>query len=109
MKEITFENIPVAIQELNAKVDRLLILLQTDDPEKKDNDLILTEEAAELLNLSINTVYAKVSKREIPFMKRGKRLYFSKSELTNFIKSGKVMTLGEIEENTSKLLSNFRN
>ena len=43
-------------------------------------------EAASFLNVAIPTIYAKVSKQIIPFHKRGKRLYFDKTELVNWIK-----------------------
>jgi excisionase family DNA binding protein len=43
----------------------------------KIEKLLTVQEAAEFLNLSVPTIYLKVSKGEIPFMKRSKRLYFS--------------------------------
>jgi excisionase family DNA binding protein len=51
------------------------------------NDLCDISAAAEFLGLKVPTLYSKVSKREIPFSKPGgKRLYFSKEELTKWIK-----------------------
>jgi excisionase family DNA binding protein len=45
-------------------------------------------EACEFLNITRPTLYAKVHRKEVPFTKRGKRLYFSPSELTDYIKNG---------------------
>lgn len=57
--------------------------------EKKsaEDEILSIDEAAEFLGLERPTLYTKVSKRQIPFMKQGKRLYFSKSELTSWLKS----------------------
>lgn len=53
-------------------------------------------EVAEFLNLSTSTIYGKVSRGELPFMKRGKRLYFSQVELKQYLKEGRKLTLDEI-------------
>lgn len=60
-------------------------------------DKILTiGEAADFLNLAIQTLYGFTSKREIPFMKRGKRLYFKESELVKWLEEGKQKSVSEI-------------
>ena len=43
------------------------------------------DEAAALLDIARQTIYQMVSKRQIPFYKRSKRLYFKKSELIDWI------------------------
>ena len=53
-------------------------------------NFLTVNEAARFLSLSKFTIYSKVSKGEIPFMKRSKRLYFSKIALIEYIKVGKV-------------------
>jgi hypothetical protein len=42
-------------------------------------------------------MYSKVSKGELPVMKRSKRLYFSRTELLAYLKSGRKKTNTEIE------------
>lgn len=44
------------------------------------------------------TLYGFTSKREIPFIKRGKKLYFRKSELENWLLEGKRKSKKEMEE-----------
>lgn len=67
--------------------------------EQLDSGEILTiQEAADFLKLKKATIYALVSKSEIPNSKQGKRLYFSKQELTDWIKSGRRKTAAEIRE-----------
>ena len=84
------------------------MLLQSAKPKDKQDDLMVIKEAAKFLNLSVPTLYSKVSKKEIPYMKQGKRLYFSKIELINYIKSGKVLSDREIEEQADNFLSNSK-
>lgn len=50
------------------------------------NDLMTIAEAASFLKCSIPSLYVKTSKKLIPFHKQGKRIYFSKSELENWVK-----------------------
>jgi len=58
-----------------------------------ETDQLLTiQEAAEFLNLSVPTLYTKVHNAEIPVYKKTKRLYFSKQELTDWIKAGRKKT-----------------
>lgn len=42
-------------------------------------------------------IYAKVSEREIPFMKISKRLYFSKKDLLGYIEGGRKRTRSELQ------------
>lgn len=64
--------------------------------EQKDK-LLTIQEAAIFLTLSVPTLYSKASKGELPFMKRSKRLYFSRVELEEYLKSGRKKTNTEIE------------
>lgn len=55
-----------------------------------------------LEKLSISTIYSKVSRKEIPAFKIGKRLYSSKQEIIAWIKSGKIKTIVEIRTEINK-------
>ena len=61
------------------------------------------KEAANFLNLAIQTLYGFTSKREIPFMKKGKKLYFKESELLNWLEEGKKKSVKEILESDSRV------
>ena len=74
----------------------------TDQPEQ----LLTIQEAAEFLSLAVPTMYSKVSKREIPCMKRGKRLYFSRTELLEYLKDGRKKSNAEIEQEAKAYLLN---
>ncbi len=71
-----------------------------------NSELITIKQAAEFLSLSVPTIYSKVSKGELPFMKVSKRLYFSREDLTSYIKSGRQNTKQEDKENAHNLLGN---
>jgi len=47
------------------------------------------DEVAELIKLSKHTIYGYVHRNSIPYHKRERRLYFQKSEITDWLKSGK--------------------
>jgi predicted DNA-binding transcriptional regulator AlpA len=52
--------------------------------------------AIELTGLAKPTIYSLCSERKIPHSKRGKRLYFSRRELIEWIQNGKRKTQNEI-------------
>jgi excisionase family DNA binding protein len=96
--QFTFEQLPLAISELTQKVNNIERLLLNGPAGPTETDQLLTiEQTAEFLNLSVPTIYRKVSQLELPSCKKGKRLYFSKSDLINWVKSGRKDTLAEIQ------------
>lgn len=99
METITFDQLPQAVTKIQEKLDsieQLLISRQEQSPEHEE--LMPITKAAEFLDLAVPTVYSKVCRKEIPVNKRGKRLYFYRSELTEWIKSGRKKTADEIGE-----------
>ncbi len=53
------------------------------------NEIVFLAEAIEITGLAKPTLYAKTSKNEIPHYKRGRKLYFKRSELLLWIEEGK--------------------
>ena len=74
----------------------------TEQPER----LLTVQEAAQFLNLTVPTIYSKVSKGELPVMKRSKRLYFSNTELMEYLKEGRKKSNAELEQEAAAYLSN---
>jgi excisionase family DNA binding protein len=99
----TFEELPQAISTLHDKVDSIKDLLLESKPVSSPDtsDLLTVRQAAIFLSLSVPTIYTKVSRKEIPVNKRGKRLYFSKLELYVWIRSGKKATEHECHNNAT--------
>ena len=108
IEKLTFDQLPNAVTMLIKEVSELKQLLlnqrgqhSIEQPEK----LLTIQEAAEFLNLTVPTIYSKVSRSELPFMKRGKRLYFSNIELMDYLKAGRKKTTSEIEDEADKYLT----
>lgn len=51
------------------------------------------DELSELLSIPRNTIYAKTSRREIPFTKVGRRLLFDREEIENWLSSAQKPVL----------------
>lgn len=95
---LTFDQLPQAVTMLTKQVSELTRLITekqqaTENPER----LLTVQETADFLSLSVPTIYSKVSRGELPVMKRGKRLYFSSIELLDYLKDGRKKTNAEIE------------
>jgi len=83
-----------------ANIETLLIDLKFPSKQANETEQLLTiAQAAELLSLTTPTLYGLVHKRTIPFSKKSKRLYFSKTELTEWVKSGRKKTIAECQAN----------
>ena len=74
------------------------------------DQLLTIEEACVLLHLSKPTVYSKVSRNELPVCKPegSKRIYFSLSDLTDYIKNGRKKTKSEIDNAANFYLTKKR-
>jgi len=57
--------------------------------ENEEETFIDIIKVAELLQLSKQTIYGLVNRKKIPFHKRGKKLYFLKKEIINWVTTGK--------------------
>lgn len=96
--ELTFEQLPKAVATILESVMRIENLLQQKKESLIDSDKLLTvKEAAEFLDVSVSTIYKLTSTLEIPFNKRSKRIYFMKSDLVEWIKTGRRKTIYEIQ------------
>ncbi|WP_258102197.1 helix-turn-helix domain-containing protein [Marinoscillum pacificum] len=98
-------------QELYERLDRIEGLLvsvrdhKASEPEGEEDRLLNVREAARFLGDAVATLYGRTSKNEIPFYKRGKKVYFKKSELLAWIEQGRVKSQKEIQEETALRLN----
>ena len=103
MKPFTFDQIPIMMNKIHDKLEYLeKLIVRISNVEENKNEVLNIQEASKLLNLSVSTIYSKVSKREIPVNKQGKRIYFYRHELMKWIKSGRVKTYFEIQNDIEK-------
>lgn len=98
------------ISDISERVTaNILKAVQCNNPENEQPEKLLTvQEAAEFLNLTVPTIYSKVSKGQLPVMKRSKRLYFSSTELMEYLKQGRKKSNAEIEQEAEAYLSNTK-
>jgi excisionase family DNA binding protein len=108
MEQITFETLPKAVTMLTIEVSELkrLLIDKQERQTKQPEQLLTVQEAAQFLNLAVATIYSKVSRQELPVMKRSKRLYFSSTELMEYLKEGRKKSNAEIEQEADAYLSN---
>jgi excisionase family DNA binding protein len=101
-----FEAIAARLSSIETLILDLKHPQQQAKPVKEAERLLSVQEAANFLNLTVPTIYSKVSKRELPVMKRSKRLYFSSFELMDYLKDGRKKSNAEIEAQADAYLSN---
>lgn len=88
-KTLKFEDIPNAISELKKGLNELKTLLIENTNNKPDIETpIQLNEAVIFTGLTKATLYRYVRQKEIPHYKKGNRLYFFKSEISDWIKIG---------------------
>lgn len=103
MKPFTFDQIPVMMNKIHDKLEHLeKLIAKISNVEENKEEVLNIQEASKLLDLSVSTIYSKVCKREIPVNKQGKRIYFYRHELMRWIKSGRVKTYLEIQNDIEK-------
>lgn len=68
------------------------------EPQKPEKEILTVKEAAELLNISPDSVYTLTSKRLIPHSKVGKRLFFSRSDIIDYVRKNRRTTVQEVKD-----------
>jgi excisionase family DNA binding protein len=103
--ENPFESLHKRLDDIESSLSEIKELLKKQKITDEKDEIITVTKAAELLNLSIPTIYSKVSKGDLPFMKRSKRLYFSRDDLFNYLKQGRKKSNSEIEAEAKHYLN----
>jgi hypothetical protein len=93
-KEITYNDIPQVLMEVNRKLD-LLLAKQEQEPEQ-DRLMTVTGyrdyiEEKTGKRPACQTVYDQAFKRLVPYEKHGKFLYFRKSVIDSWLANGRQM------------------
>ncbi|WP_299104313.1 helix-turn-helix domain-containing protein [uncultured Tenacibaculum sp.] len=107
METLKFENLPSAVAELQKGQNELkALLLQKEEPQSKIEMPIQLDQVVPITGLTKPTLYGYVQRNEIPYHKKGNRLYFFKSEIIEWIKTGKQRTLKELQSEAGTYLLN---
>ena len=85
-KEILMQIVHSAVREAFAEYNKKVA------PMEHTEDMISAEDAAKFLDIKISTLYFKTHMKEIPFMKKGKKIYFSRKELAQWVAEGRQYT-----------------
>lgn len=102
----SFDQLPSAVNKIFERLAKIEQLLneKEDEPQKTVDTLLTIEEAAEFLSLAVPTLYSMVSRQQIPYMKPAKRLYFSRLDLMEYLKTGRRKTNEEISAEADRYL-----
>ena len=109
METLRFEQLPNVVATLTNEVRELkALLLNKGNAQPEIETPLNIKEVSKLTELSVPTLYGYVQRNEIPFYKKGNRLKFFKTEIIDWIKTGKQKTLKELEAEADMCLSNIR-
>lgn len=89
---LTIDDISRAIR------NELKSYFEQQEEKEREDEIGGIELAIEVTRLAKPTIYSLVSTRKIPHSKRGKKLYFSRRELKEWVKEGKRKTKDEIAD-----------
>jgi excisionase family DNA binding protein len=96
MQNNPFQELSESLQRIEAKLGNIDFKM-FNPPIVAEPDLLTIEQAGAFIGLAKQTMYILVSKGKIPHMKKGKKLYFSRAEIEQYIRSGKRLTSGEAD------------
>jgi excisionase family DNA binding protein len=99
-----FESIDARLSKIESLLHQFKELPLESATQSKEDEFLTTEEAAKFLKIAVSTIYALNHKGELPVMKRGKRCYFSKHELSDYLRQGRSKTLRETEKESLDLM-----
>jgi excisionase family DNA binding protein len=96
----------LSLEDIASQVAEKIYDLQKRNNEQKaetrDDEFLTIVQASELLNLARPTIYTLTHKSEIPFIKKGKKLYFKKADLHEWLNTGRRLTRNEIKKEADK-------
>lgn len=109
-QKISFEQLPDAVSALFVKLESIEQLLRKDSLKPVQN---IQEKWMDLNELCTflpskpakQTVYGWITNKTIPYHKRGKKVFFNRSEIDEWLSSGKIKTVKEIQADVNAFVS----
>mgnify|MGYP003511462127 CR=1 FL=1 len=92
------------ILEILDRIEKAIAALNTTNPIQVNNTPMDVKDLSEYLKLSVSAIYKLTSTSEIPHYKSGKRLYFKKEEIDEWIFSKRIKTRDDIENEAMEYL-----
>lgn len=100
----------IIIERLNSIENFLIELARIQNPvfsnQVIQEEFMTVSSLGQYLDISVSTIYQLTCKKEIPYCKKGKRLYFNKKEINEWICQGRMKTIYEIEQEAQKYILN---
>lgn len=85
----------ITVEVINRKLDSILDYIESQNLPNKE--IYTLKEAAKFLGISESSLYKKTSKRAIPYSAPSNgKIYFTKSDLINYLKSNRISSSEEI-------------
>lgn len=94
------EGIKVLAEQITENIKKAI----TPSESSTDDAYMSIDETAKLINLAKSSIYGLVHRKKIPFHKVGKKLYFSKESILQWINKGKNNTKSDIETKADEYL-----
>jgi len=101
---ITFDNLPEAVTQLLQEVAYIknhLLNQSATTPEPMrypaENKFLIVTEVSQMLHISTGAIYNMTSTRQIPFFKKGGRVYFDKKEVDEWIRQDRRKTIKQLQ------------
>ena len=94
--ENPFEIIEQRLNNIENQLSELLKMAKAPTLKEATEEIMTVEQLSDYLTIARQTIYEKCSKKEIPYFKAGKRLYFKKSVINDWINSGRRYTTDEL-------------
>lgn len=92
-----FEEMLSRLESIESRLAEVSDLVRHQSQPQAPTEIGGIDLAVEITGLAKQTIYGHVSRREIPFAKRGKRLYFQRTELLKWISDARKPTADEIK------------
>ncbi len=102
--EITHNNLPEAVMQLMkdlAYIKNHLLnqAATTAAPEitAPEKELLTVADVSQMLDIASGTIYNMTSTQQIPFFKRGGRIYFDREEINEWIRNDRRKTVKQLQ------------
>lgn len=104
----TFEQILIDIvkTENTILLNQVKELLKTTGAKEAEPELMDFNQCKAFLMCSDSYLYKKTSLNQIPHIKHGKKLFFERSKVLEWLKDSRVKTVAEIEAEADEVLFN---
>ncbi|KGO92815.1 hypothetical protein Q767_15340 [Flavobacterium enshiense DK69] len=87
-------------------MEKAIEKLSVKEPSPSTDELLNVDQIAAYLLLAKSSIYGLTATSKIPHYKYGKKLYFKKSEIDDWILAKRIKTMDEIEQEAMEYIRN---